>query len=121
MGLPGLVTAHLSFLLVVAGQQAQPVFKAETYVVVYELSAFKRTWYGGSKPNLDLKTADITIVVEKKLYIPSKLEPDVKRPGHYFLSFTPPEELRDGKPHNIETRIKGGAIKSTVPVPKTAP
>ena len=118
MQLLGIVIA----LLVFADPQAQPpVFKAETYVVVYEVSAFRRNWYGGSKPNLDLKTADFSIVVEKKVYVPSKLEPDVKRPGYYFLSFTPPEDLRDGKPHAVETRIKGGSIKSTETFPKPTP
>jgi hypothetical protein len=116
----GLVIARLSAPLVFADPQAQPpVFKAETYVVVYEVSAFKRTWYGSPKPNLDLKAADITIVLEKKFYVPSKLEPDVKRPGYYFLSFTPPEELRDGKAHAIETRIQKGSIKSTETFPKS--
>ena len=114
-----LVIVPLSASLVFADPQARPpVFKAETYVVVYEVSAFKRTWYGSSKPNLDLKAADITIVLEKKLYVPSKLEPDVTRPGYYFLSFTPPEELRDGKPHQVETRIQKGSIKSTATFPK---
>jgi hypothetical protein len=101
-----------------AQSPAPPVFKAETYVVVYDVSSFKRTWYGGSKPDLDLKADDVQIVLEGKVYVPSKLEPDKKRPGHYFLGFTPPEEFRDGKPHQIETRIKGAPIKSTETFPK---
>ena len=35
-----------------------------------------------------------------------KLEPDPEKPGHYLLSFSPADEVRDGKPRQIEVKFK---------------
>jgi hypothetical protein len=97
----------LSDALLAGTPQAQPpVFRAEAYVVVFKVSAFKPSWFGGRKPEAGLTTADFTIVLDEKEYVPVKLEPDPERPGHYLLSFSPSDEVRDGQPRPIEVKIK---------------
>lgn len=105
-----------------AGAQAQPpAFRAETYVVVLKVSAFKRSWFGGSKPEAGLTVADFTIVLDEKVYVPVKLEPEPDRPGHYLLSFSPPDDARDGKPRQIQVRFRKRSLpKQTISFPQPA-
>lgn len=53
-----------------------------------------------------MTTADFTITLDKKEYVPVKLEPDPEKPGHYLLSFSPPDDVRDGKPRQVEVKFK---------------
>lgn len=53
-----------------------------------------------------MTTADFTITLDKKEYVPVKLEPDPEKPGHSLLSFSPPDDVRDGKPRQVEVKFK---------------
>ena len=75
-------------------------------MVVFKVSAFQPSWFGRRKPEAGLTTADFTIVLDQKEYLPVKLEPDPERPGHYLLSFSPPDDVRDGEPRQIEVKFK---------------
>lgn len=95
-----------------------PVFRAEAYVVPLPVTVSRRTWYGGSKPVTNLDAADLEIVLENDVYVPIRLDPDPKTPGRYLLSFTPPDHLRDGKPRQVQLRIKKRySIKVTLTLP----
>ena len=99
-----------------AGQQSQPsVFRAEAYAVPFYISLFH-----GKKPIVDLTIAHFTIVLDRQTYVPVKVEQDPEKPGHYVVSFKPPDEVRDGKIHHVEVRVKkrrlNTSFKFSVPI-----
>jgi hypothetical protein len=101
-----------------------PVFRTEAYVVPLPLTVSRKTWYGRSKPVTDLDAADLEIILDDKTYVPIRLDADPQTPGRYLLSFTPPDHVRDGKPRQIEVRIKKRysiKVPLTVPPPSAEP
>ena len=82
--------------------QASPVFRAEAYVIADFVAIFDKN----GKPIPGLTAADFSILVEKKIPVALSVSESPDRPGHYVLSFNPPEHLRDGKAHRLEVRLK---------------
>lgn len=100
-------------------QQPQPpvqnkVFTGDAYLVVIPVSVMRRTWYGGSKPDLAVTRENVTIVIDNKRFAPRRIEADKTRPGYYLVSFNPPLEMRDQKPRQAEIKIKKASIKTTL-------
>ena len=103
-------------------QGQPPVFRAEAYVVALPVTVSRRTWFGGSKPVTNLDAADLEIILENDVYVPIRLDPDPKTPGRSLLSFTPPVHLRDGKPRQVQLRIKKrNTINTTMTLPPFVP
>lgn len=90
------------------------VFIGDAYLVVLPVSATVRTWYGARNPDLTVTRDDVKIVIENKTFAPLKFEADKTRPGYYLVSFSPPPEMRDRKPHQVEIKIKKASIKTTL-------
>jgi hypothetical protein len=84
-------------------------------LVYLPVSASTRTWYGGRKPDLNVTAADIKIIIDQTRTLPALgVEPDKKTPGSYVVSFSPPLDLRDRKPHQVEIKIKNASSKTTM-------
>jgi len=99
-----------------AGRQSQPsIFHAEAYVVPFYVSISH-----GKKPIVDLTIAHFTIVLDKQTYVPVNVEQDPEKPGHYVVSFKPPDGVRDGKIHYVEVRVKkrrlNASFKFSIPI-----
>jgi hypothetical protein len=99
-----------------AGQQSQPsIFRAEASAVPFYLSISH-----GKKPITDLTIAHFTIVLDKQTYMPLNVEQDPEKPGHYVVSFKPPDGVRDGKIHKVEVRVKkrrlNASFKFSIPI-----
>ena len=103
-----------------AGAQAPaptPVFKAEVFAVPIAI------WvkHPGGKPDTGLAIADFTIILDGKVRPLVEVREEADAPGHYLLNFEPPDEVRDGKNHRIEIKVKGHpSVKRTLKVPKRA-
>jgi hypothetical protein len=82
--------------------QSPPVFKAEAYVITNRFLMLGRD----DRPLVGLTAANFSIIVEKQISVPLAVAEDPNKPGHYLLSFNPPEALRDGKTHRIDVKIK---------------
>ena len=103
-----------------AGQTDTPVFRGEVYVVPVEFSLSRRSAFGLiRRPYKDLTLEDVTVVLDKKAYPPVNLTQDDQKPGHYLLSFTPPDEYRDGQSHLIEVTLKAKGWRSPMTMPRT--
>jgi hypothetical protein len=101
-----------------AGRQSQPsTFRAEAYAVPFYISISH-----GKKPIVDLTIAHFTIVLDKQTYVPANVEQDPEKPGHYVVSFKPPDGVRDGQIHNVEVRVKkrrlNASFKFSIPIQK---
>jgi hypothetical protein len=85
------------------GQQP-PVFHAEAYVVT-QLVCF----YGDAHAlRHGLASADFQGTVNKES-VPIDVSEDAQKPGCYVLSINPPSELRDGKSHRINVKVRNWA------------
>ena len=55
-------------------------------------------------------------------HVPVNVEQDPEKPGHYVVSFKPPDGVRDGKIHNVEVRVKkrrlNASFKFSIPIQK---
>jgi hypothetical protein len=100
--------------------QATPAFRGGAYVIAIELPIFEgRKWCKGSKPITGLTAKDFTVSLDKKPYPDAELVHDDSRPGHYMLSFTVPDAVRDGKVHRIDVKFaKGGGLWWQTEIPK---
>ena len=101
-----------------AGHQSQPsVFRAEAYAIPFYVSLSH-----GKKPIADLTIAHFTIVLDKETYVPVDVQQDPEKPGHYVVSFKPPDGVRDGNIHNVEVRVKkrrlNASFKFSIPIQK---
>jgi hypothetical protein len=49
-----------------------------------------------------------------------EVEGDPEKPGHSVVSFKPPDEVRDGKIHHVEVRVKkrrlNASFKFSIPI-----
>lgn len=87
-----------------ADVQQPPVFHAEAYVVTQFI-----TFHGnGHALRHGLTSADFQAAVNKKP-VAIDVSEDPKEPGSYVLSVNPPSELRDGKSHRIDVRVRNWA------------
>ncbi len=114
-----LLPLGVAVALVVCGPQAEaPTFRAETYIIPFDI-----TLSHGKKPIADLTVANFTIVVDKKIYAPVRLEQDPDKPGHYVVSFKPSDDLRDGMVHNVVVKVKKRRLNASfnfgIPIRKT--
>jgi hypothetical protein len=102
---------------VLAGDQAQtPVFRADIYVVPVEFSVGRRLFGFVRMPYNDLRLEDVTVVLDKNAYLPVTLTQVPEKPGHYVLTFIPPDEYRDGERHLVEVRLRIGRGSGTMPM-----
>lgn len=95
----------------ITAQQAPPVFRAEAYVVKNQLRLNGRD----DKPISGLTADDFSITIEH-LSVPIHIEEEPQHPGNYLLSVNPPAELRDGKPHKIEVKVRVAGKWRTLPM-----
>ena len=101
-----------------ARNQSQPsIFRAEAYAIPFYISISH-----GKKPIVDLTIAHFTILLDKQTYVPVSVEQDPEKPGHYVVSFKPPDDVRDGEIHNVEVRVKkrrlNASFKFSIPIHK---
>jgi hypothetical protein len=102
---------------ILAGDQAQtPVFRAEIYVVPVEFSVFRRLFGFVRMPYNDLRLEDVAVLLDKNLYPPIALIRVPAKAGHYLLTFTPPDDYRDGASHLVEVRVRLGRGSVTMPM-----
>jgi hypothetical protein len=106
----GAVVAMVLFL----PQTEAPSFRAEAYVIPFYFTISQR-----QKPVTDLTVANFKIIIDKKIYVPVGVEQDPNKPGHYTVSFKPPDDLRDGMVHNVELKMKKGRMKDSRNWPTT--
>ena len=93
--------------------QEPPRFRAAAHAVVIDIPVFEgRKWCRGSKAVTNLTVADFTIALDKKPYDIVTVTQLLEKPGHYLVSFTVPDALREGKKHRIEIKIRkrGGLL-----------
>ena len=114
-----ILTAILASVALQDAAPQPPVFRAETYVVTFDISLGITRPFGIKRPYRVLAPEDVTIVLDKKTYPLVKLSQDLKKPGHYLLSFTPDDEYRDGASHLIELTVKMKPFRSPVTMPRT--
>ena len=81
-----------------------PVFRAEAYVVT-QFVVFHNPGGGVTR---GLTSANFQATVNKKP-VAIEVSEDPKAPGTYVLSIHPPLELRDGKSHRIDIKIRNWA------------
>jgi hypothetical protein len=110
-----LLPLGVAVALVLCGPQAEaPAFRAEAYVIPFYVNLSH-----GKKPITDLTVANFKIVVDKKIYVPVRLEQDPDKPGHYVVSFKPSDDLRDGMVHNVEVKVKRRRLNGSFNFPTT--
>lgn len=102
------------------GQIPTTAFRADVYVVAIEIQVFKgKIWCDGSQPDGGLTAKDFVLTLDKKA-VPAKVEASGK-PGGYFLSFSPPDKVRDGKRHDIRLAIqKRGSVSWKIAMPRAS-
>jgi hypothetical protein len=96
---------------VAATQTPQPVFRAEAHVVTQGLTMVDK-----NGPIPGLTAAEFSLVIEKKYPVPVGVSESPDKPGSYILSFNPPVNLRDGKSHRVDVKIKLGGKWRTLPL-----
>lgn len=101
-------------IVIFAPQAEAPSFRAEAYVIPFYFTLSQH-----QKPVTDLTVANFKIVVDKKIYVPVDVEQDPDKPGHYTVSFKPSDDLRDGRVHNVELKVKKGRIRTSTNFPTT--
>lgn len=73
----------------------------------------------GGKPDTGLTIADFPIMLDGKARPLVEVLEEKDKPGHYLLNFAPPDEVRDGKDHRLEVKVKGHpSFKPTLKIPK---
>ena len=91
-----MLRAILVLVLAVTGQagtQQPPTFRSDAYVVSFEIDiTTRRGLFGRTRPYTDLVAADFGVILDGKRFD--------------AVSFTPPDEHRDGKEHQVRLRIK---------------
>ena len=92
-------------------QPPVPVFHAEAYVVTEFINFVNRD----GTMTRGLTSDDVQATVNKKPVALSVSE-DPKKPGFYVLSINPPSELRDGKSHRIDIKVRDGNKWSNLPI-----
>src|SRR5688572_19247525 len=107
LGVPGalvfVVSAVLAFGPLQEPEGPAPTFKAESHVVSFEFSSF-RSVFGIRMPNKGIKASEIIFVLDDMTYPPEDLKQF--KPGHYVVSFIPPDAYRDGKAHDVLLGLK---------------
>jgi hypothetical protein len=113
----------LSLLLVIGLQGTQdemPVFRVEADVITFEFSMFQTLpIIGIRRPYTRLKIEQVAVGLDKQTLTNVKLVHDWKKPGSYLVSFTPPEEYRDGESHLIELTLSYPPGSKPITWPKT--
>ena len=66
-----------------------------------------------------LTSADIQASINNKP-VALDVSEDPKKPGFYVLSINPPSELRDGKSHRIDVKVRNGGKWRKLPIKWTA-
>lgn len=82
-------------------QVQQPVFRAGVYVVPLTL-----TLMYNKKPMVGLTEHDFAIVFDGKPGRVLDLSTEDKTPGQYSFFVEPPAEMRDGRSHNLQIKVK---------------
>ena len=115
----GSVMLVLAALLSAELVAAQPprrqarLLPGHAFLVMINVSATTRTWYGGRNPDLNVTKDDVKIIIDKSRTLPAlRVEPAKDRPGHYVVSFSPPMDVRDRKTHDVEIKIKNASMKT---------
>ena len=93
--------------------QSPPIFRAEAYVIANFIVMQGK----GGKPMAGLTDRDFAIVVDKKIPVATSVSESSDRAGAYVVSFNPPDNLRDGKPHRVDVKLKSADGKwKTLPL-----
>lgn len=118
-GTLGLTAGVVLLVGSLASGQEKPVFRTEVYSVPLDFSVETRLPFGIRKPIKDLTMQEVTIVLDKTTYPPVQLSQDPKRPGHYVVSFTPPDGYRDGERHSVDVTVMRKRWRSPITMPMT--
>jgi hypothetical protein len=98
-----------------AAQQNPPVFRSATDTIPFEFSA-SRSIFGIRRPLRGLKVEDLRLSLEGTELVPTEVREF--KPGSYIVNFVPPDEYRDGKPHEVQLIIrKFPTFKRTITMP----
>jgi hypothetical protein len=116
----GLVIGIAVVLGVSQQDHAAPVFRSDVSVVAIELLVFEgRVWCRGTKPHVGLTIKDFSLRIDNKNYRLAEAKEDADEPGRYRLTFSPPEDLRDERPHRVAVGIqRRGVAVRMVTIPK---
>jgi len=98
-----------------AQHQTAPIFHAEAYVVTELINFVNRD----GTVTRGLTSADVRATIDKRP-VALDVSEDPKKPGFYVLSINPPNELRDGKSHRIDLKVRNGDRWRDLPIKWTA-
>ena len=85
-----------------AAQEPIATYRSEVNVVTWMIGFYQGT-PGGLKPVTHLTDGSFLVVLDKKVPVTvTVLQPT---PGSYYVYFSPPDNLRDGKKHRVDVTV----------------